>query len=79
MTFSHHSHSGQFCAHAKNTLEEMVQSAIANGMETRLNGTYAKAGPGSIHRGGMSYKPPHNMTRQRLGGQADKIIYHVER
>ena len=28
MPFSHHSHSGQFCSHAKNTLEEMVLTAI---------------------------------------------------
>lgn len=28
MPFSHHSHSGQFCLHAKNTLEEMVQAAV---------------------------------------------------
>ncbi|KAF2762889.1 HisJ family histidinol phosphate phosphatase [Pseudovirgaria hyperparasitica] len=33
MPFSHHSHSGQFCpGHAKNTLEEMVQTAISSGM-----------------------------------------------
>ncbi|KAI5837966.1 polymerase/histidinol phosphatase-like protein [Morchella snyderi] len=32
MPFSHHSHSGQFCQHAKDTLEEMVQAAIAKGM-----------------------------------------------
>jgi histidinol-phosphatase (PHP family) len=30
MPFSHHSHSGQFCpGHAKNSLEEVVQLAIA--------------------------------------------------
>ena len=29
MPFSHHSHSGQFCGHATNTLEEVVQKAIA--------------------------------------------------
>ncbi|KAF2201555.1 histidinol phosphate phosphatase H [Delitschia confertaspora ATCC 74209] len=34
MPFSHHSHSGQFCCHAKNTLEEMVQTAIAKGFHT---------------------------------------------
>lgn len=34
MPFSHHSHSGQFCGHAKNTLEEVVQRAISLGMET---------------------------------------------
>ena len=34
MPFSHHSHSGQFSYHAKNTLEEMVQSAINRGMQT---------------------------------------------
>ncbi|KAF2725516.1 histidinol phosphate phosphatase H [Polychaeton citri CBS 116435] len=32
--FSHHSHSGQFCGHAVNTLEEVVQSAIRKGMTT---------------------------------------------
>lgn len=32
MPFSHHSHSGQFCGHAKNSLEEMVQTAISKGM-----------------------------------------------
>lgn len=34
MPFSHHSHSGQFCGHAKNTLEEVIQTAIAKGMKT---------------------------------------------
>lgn len=34
MPFSHHSHSGQFCAHAKNTLEEVIQTAISLGMDT---------------------------------------------
>ncbi|KAH7053071.1 histidinol-phosphatase [Macrophomina phaseolina] len=34
MPFSHHSHSGQFCAHAKGTLEEMIQAAIAKGFHT---------------------------------------------
>ncbi|KAF9734706.1 histidinol phosphate phosphatase HisJ family protein [Paraphaeosphaeria minitans] len=34
MPFSHHSHSGQFCAHAKSTLEEVVQDAIAKGFHT---------------------------------------------
>ena len=30
MPFSHHSHSGQFCpGHAKDTLEEVIQTAIA--------------------------------------------------
>jgi histidinol-phosphatase (PHP family) len=28
MPFSHHSHSGQFCGHAVNTLEEVLQAAI---------------------------------------------------
>jgi histidinol-phosphatase (PHP family) len=28
MPFSHHSHSGQFCGHAKNTLEEVILKAI---------------------------------------------------
>jgi histidinol-phosphatase (PHP family) len=32
MPFSHHSHSGQFCGHATNTLEEVVQRAISRGM-----------------------------------------------
>jgi len=33
MPFSHHSHSGQFCGHANNTLEEVVQTAIEKRME----------------------------------------------
>lgn len=34
MPFSHHSHSGQFCPdHAKNTLEEMIRSAITKQMQ----------------------------------------------
>lgn len=34
MPFSHHSHSGQFCGHAANTLEEVVQAAISKKMTT---------------------------------------------
>ncbi|KAF2786553.1 histidinol-phosphatase [Melanomma pulvis-pyrius CBS 109.77] len=34
MPYSHHSHSGQFCGHAKNSLEEIVQIAIAKGFHT---------------------------------------------
>ena len=34
MPFSHHSHSGQFCGHAANTLEEVVQNAISKSMTT---------------------------------------------
>ena len=33
MPFSHHSHSGQFCGHAENQLEEIVQTAIAKKMD----------------------------------------------
>ncbi|KAL8947873.1 MAG: hypothetical protein Q9222_005887 [Ikaeria aurantiellina] len=33
MPFSHHSHSGQFCAHAQDQLEEVVKVAIAKKME----------------------------------------------
>ena len=32
MPFSHHSHSGQFCGHATNTLEAVVHDAIRKGM-----------------------------------------------
>jgi histidinol-phosphatase (PHP family) len=32
MPFSHHSHSGQFCGHAKGSLSEMVQAAIEKKM-----------------------------------------------
>lgn len=32
MPFSHHSHSGQFCSHAQDRLEEIVQAAIQRGM-----------------------------------------------
>ena len=34
MPYSHHSHSGQFCGHAKDTLEEVVQTAINKGFHT---------------------------------------------
>ncbi|KAF2731655.1 histidinol-phosphatase [Polyplosphaeria fusca] len=34
MPYSHHSHSGQFCGHAKNTLEEVVQTAISKGFQS---------------------------------------------
>jgi hypothetical protein len=34
MPYSHHSHSGSFCLHASNTLEEMIKAAIEAGMET---------------------------------------------
>ncbi|KAL8631185.1 hypothetical protein Q9189_003125 [Teloschistes chrysophthalmus] len=33
MPYSHHSHSGQFCAHASNSLEEVIEAAIARGMK----------------------------------------------
>ena len=33
MPFSHHSHSGQFCGHAENTLEEVIQTAIGKKMD----------------------------------------------
>lgn len=33
MPFSHHSHSGQFCLHAENTLEEVVQTAVSKQMD----------------------------------------------
>lgn len=33
MPFSHHSHSGQFCLHAKGTLEQVVLEAIRQGFE----------------------------------------------
>ncbi|KAF2824344.1 histidinol-phosphatase [Ophiobolus disseminans] len=34
MPYSHHSHSGQFCGHAKDTLEEVVNAAIAQGFHS---------------------------------------------
>lgn len=33
MPYSHHSHSGQFCAHASGTLEDVVLEAIDQGFE----------------------------------------------
>ena len=32
MPFSHHSHSGQFCGHAENTLDEVVRTALSKQM-----------------------------------------------
>lgn len=34
MAISHHSHSGEFCSHAKGTLENVVQTAITQGFTT---------------------------------------------
>lgn len=34
MTISHHSHSGEFCCHAKGTLAEVVDEAIRQGFTT---------------------------------------------
>ena len=34
MTISHHSHSGEFCLHAKGTLVEVVEEAIRQGFTT---------------------------------------------
>ncbi|KAL1856818.1 FK506 binding protein proline rotamase rapamycin-binding protein [Paecilomyces lecythidis] len=40
MPFSHHSHSGQFCpGHAKNSLEEVIQTAISQKMEVEAHQT----------------------------------------
>ena len=33
MPFSHHSHSGQFCSHAQDSLEDVVKAAISKKME----------------------------------------------
>jgi hypothetical protein len=34
MPFSHHSHSGEFCpSHAQDTLEQVIQTAISQGMK----------------------------------------------
>lgn len=33
MPYSHHSHSGQFCAHAQDTLEGVVKTAIEKNMQ----------------------------------------------
>ena len=50
MPFSHHSHSGQFCGHATNTLEEVVQDAIGKGMTTFCMTEH-------IHRGRIDFYP----------------------
>ena len=33
MVYSHHSHSGEFCGHARDTLEEVVKEAIRKNMQ----------------------------------------------
>ena len=33
MPYSHHSHSGEFCMHARDTLEAVVHAAIGKGMK----------------------------------------------
>ena len=34
MPFSHHSHSGQFCRHAKGSLSQVIESAISKRFRT---------------------------------------------
>lgn len=34
MPFSHHSHSGEFCRHAKGSLSSVVAAAVAKGFKT---------------------------------------------
>lgn len=33
MPYSHHSHSGQFCAHARDTLEAVIEAGIGKKMQ----------------------------------------------
>ena len=49
MPVSTHSHSGQFCAHASNTLEEMVQAAIAKEMRMYALTEHMPRGPEDLY------------------------------
>lgn len=49
MPVSTHSHSGQFCAHASNTLEEMVQAAIAKEMRVYALTEHMPRGPEDLY------------------------------
>ena len=49
MPISLHSHSGQFCAHASNSLEEMVQSAIAKKIRVYALTEHMPRGPKDLY------------------------------
>ncbi|KAF3942526.1 Histidinol-phosphatase [Dactylella cylindrospora] len=62
MPFSHHSHSGQFCAHAKNDLEECVLEAISKNMRVFcLTEHMPRANPQDIYpeEADLDYTPKH--------------------
>ena len=74
MPFSHHSHSGEFCGHATNTLEEVVQTAIARGMTTFCLTEH-------VHRERIDFYPGEEQTHtpESLEILYDKFYHEAKR
>lgn len=74
MPFSHHSHSGEFCGHATNTLEEVVQTAIQKGMTTFCMTEH-------IHRDKVDFYPEEDRdhTPESLEMLYDKFYHEARR
>ena len=58
MPFSHHSHSGEFCLHAKDSLEDIVLTAIQKGMRIiALTEHMPRDRPEDLYPEEVVYKP----------------------
>ena len=58
MPFSHHSHSGQFCPdHAKDTLEGVIQTAIAKEMQVFALTEHMPRGEQDRYPGEVRHEP----------------------
>ncbi|KAJ2776349.1 hypothetical protein H4R18_005714 [Coemansia javaensis] len=87
MPFTFHSHSGQFCRHAKGTLEAVVQGAIARNMlvlglsehvpRSRAQDMYpeeADMGPDDLHAAFDGYVAEARRLREKYAGQIEILI-----
>ncbi len=62
MPYSHHSHSGQFCNHATNTLEEVVTKAIERKMEMFALTEHMPREEGDLYPEEVTWIDPSNFT-----------------
>ena len=74
MPFSHHSHSGEFCGHASNSLEEVVKATIEKGMTTFCMTEH-------IHREWIDFYPGEELdhTPESLELLYDKFYFEAKR
>lgn len=91
MPFSHHSHSGEFCLHAADSLEEMIQTAISKGMKVfamtehmprdQIEDLYPEeVGPHHRHFGPSAVSVgKREEGRRELGGVSAKCIKRAKR